>query len=150
MPFARVTRIGVFRLPIDVHTAFPFFSPEGERAWAPGWAPTYFTERRAPHSGLAFATDASGEPTLWLVIRYDAATCHARYARIVPGSRMGTVDVRCAPTADGRTEVTVSYDLTALSEAGSRVLDALTPAAYEAMLREWQSAITTAAANGAI
>jgi hypothetical protein len=33
----QVIRTGGFDLPCDADTAFPLFSPEGEREWASGW-----------------------------------------------------------------------------------------------------------------
>jgi hypothetical protein len=51
------------------------------------------------------------------------------------------VTVRCRAVGNQRTEVTVTYELTALSAAGNDTLDALSPAAYADMLREWQVSI---------
>lgn len=146
--FSRAVREGTFRLQLPAATAFGFFSPEGERSWVPEWEPRYFTENTAPVSGLVFETDAGGERTLWIVLDYDAARHRAHYVRVVPDSRMGTVEVRCEVTADGETDVRVIYDLTALSDAGETVLRELTPAAYQGMLRSWQLSITRAAGGG--
>ena len=58
-----------------------------------------------------------GEATLWLTLGVDFAGGVADYVRITPGSRLGTVQVRCAPEGDG-TRVEVDYRLTSISEAG--------------------------------
>jgi hypothetical protein len=144
-PVTHVARTGTFRLPMAPAAAFPYFSPEGERAWAPGWAPEYLHPADGtPAPGLVFRTRAGGEETLWLLLRYDMAALETEYVRVVPGSRMGTVSVRCVPAGGSApaADVHVTYRLTALSEAGRRTLERLTPAAYAAMLEEWRAAIT--------
>jgi|PersoiStandDraft_1058852.scaffolds.fasta_scaffold41064_1 uncharacterized protein YndB with AHSA1/START domain len=142
MKLVHVTRSGTFHLPAAPERVFEFFSPEGERDWAPGWSPEYLHPadgRLQP--GMVFRTAAGDEPTLWLLLRYDAATFEAQYVRIVPDSRLGTVTVRCSADGEEKTAVTVTYELTALSEAGNRALASLSPSAYEEMLGDWQTSI---------
>lgn len=142
MQFMHVTRSGTFHLPAAPGRALEFFSPEGERDWAPDWSPEYvYPADGRLQPGLVFRTASGGEPTLWLLLRFDTLTFEAQYVRIVPGSRLGTVTVSCKPTGARETAVTVTYELTALSAAGNRALDALSPAAYEAMLSSWQTSI---------
>ena len=137
-----VRRSGSFLLPLDPEQAFPYFSPEGERPWVPGWAPEYLHPTEGtPLSGLVFRTRADGELTLWLVLRYDSETLEAEYVRIAPASRMGTVVVHCREAAGHRTRVEVTYDLTALSEEGNLVLEALTEGAYAEMMADWRDRI---------
>lgn len=137
-----VSRAGSFRLPVPPAVAFPAFSPEGERAWAPGWEPEYLYPRAGTAvPGLVFRTAAGGEATTWMLLQYDRQTWQAQYARIVPASRIGLVTVRCAPTETGSTDVHVRYELTGLSEAGNRVLEAFTEAAFSDMLGDWERTI---------
>ena len=63
--------------------------------------------------------------------------------RTTPGTRTGTVEVTCEALAPGSTGVTVTYAMTALSEAGERALDDFEGAAYRAMIDAWQDAIET-------
>jgi hypothetical protein len=122
---------------------FVFFSPEGERAWAPGWQPEYLHPRSgSPVPGLVFRTAAGGEHTVWLLLRYDRTTCEAEYVRVVPGSRIGTVEVRCRQAAEHATEVTITYRLTALAEAGNETLSRFSEDAFARMLEEWRAALT--------
>lgn len=138
----RVQRTGSLRLPVAPERAFTFFTPEGERAWAPGWEPEYLhPEDGTLAPGLLFRTTAGGEPTFWAVLTMVDGEAIS-YARIVPNSRAGVVTVECDDAPGGGTLVTVSYDLTATSEAGKRALGLFTEAAYAEMLREWEIAIT--------
>lgn len=142
MPTRHVSRTGTFHLPMPPQQAFLFFTPEGERAYVPDWRPEYvYPEDGRLQRGLVWRTNASGEPTLWLVVRFDEERLDVEYARVVPDSRMGTVSVRCLAAQDGGTDVTVTYELTALSEAGERTLAAMTDEAYAATLQEWRTAI---------
>ena len=137
-----VERSGEIILPLPLGHVFPLFSPEGERAWAPGWDPVYLHPDHPSNSpGTTFRTTHNSEETLWLVLQYDPGNATATYGRFSPGSRLGTVQVHCLPEAPGRTRVKVSYSLTAIGPAGNETLAALTPAAYEAMLRDWGEAI---------
>lgn len=137
-----VRRTGSFELPLPPDEALPLFSPEGERAWVPEWTPEYLhPPGGAPAPGLVFRTRAGGELTLWLVLRYDSEALQAEYVRVAPGSRMGTVVVRCRGIEGGHTRVEVTYELTALSEEGNRVLESLTERAYSEMLADWRDRI---------
>jgi hypothetical protein len=137
-----VERTGTFALPIPPDQALAFFTAEGERRWVEGWEPAV---RHAPEgdpsrAGAVFTTAVGGIETLWMVLDFDAERRRARYARITPGSRMGTVEVVCR-AADGGTEVEVTYALTSLSTEGDAVLAELTEAAYAEMLADWESKI---------
>lgn len=142
-----VERTGAFTLPLALADAFPLFSPEGERIWADGWDPEYLhPSHPSVAAGTVFRTAVGGEETLWLVLAYDADAGVAYYGRFVPGSRVGTVRVECRALAAARTQVTVTYALTAVSPAGAAVLGDLSPARYEAMLGQWCDAILRAQA----
>jgi len=141
-----VERSGSFNLPSPPERTLEWFTPEGERLWVPGWEPETLHTPGADLNveGAVFRTAATGEETLWIVLRLDRSAGIAEYARVtpgnrLPGNRLGTVHVRSTPSADGGTEVDVTYRLTALSEAGEAVLGALTEAAYAEMLADWQA-----------
>jgi hypothetical protein len=124
----RVTRTGSFLLPTSPEQAMPLFTAEGERAWAPGWEPTYY----GPDGSEDVWT--TGDTTYWLTV--DRTPTSARYARVTPGDSAGTVAVSCAPHPEG-TEVTVTYDLTALGPAGEERLAGFQDG-YDAMLAHWR------------
>ena len=113
----------------SLHVALPperaasLFTPEGERSWAPGWAPEY------PADGPVFLT--GGGTTVWVEVG------ELRYARVTPGVQAGTVAVRLAPDGDG-TRADVTYDLTALS--GDADLAAFA-AGFDDMMAAWEQAI---------
>ncbi len=112
----------------SLHVALPperaavLFTPEGERAWARGWAPEY----PAGDAGPVFTTHDG--TTVWVAVG------DLRYARVTPGVQAGTVTVRLAAEGDG-TRADVTYDLTALSDHASLAEFA---AGFDAMLATWE------------
>ena len=80
---------GSFHVPLPPARAAELFTPEGERAWAPGWEPDY----PAGPGGPVFTTHAG--TTVWVALG------GLRYARVTPGVQAGTVEVRCEPAAGG-------------------------------------------------
>lgn len=137
-----VEHTGGFVLPLPLRDTFPLFTPEGERAWVPGWEPEYLHPLQPSDTvGTVFRTQHHGEETLWLVLQYDPGAGLASYGRFSPESRIGTVQVRCEAVDSSHTQVTVTYALTALSAHGTGVLTALTSDRYAAMMAEWREAI---------
>ena len=150
MTFAaeRAVRSRSFVLAMPISRAFPWFEPEGERAWATGWDPHYLhpaSGRAEP--GMVFTTSHGGEDTVWLVTRHEPRAGIVEYARITPASRIATVLVQCARLDAARTRVTVIYTFTALSEAGNAYVRAMDEAHYDDMIDGWASAIEEAAAR---
>ena len=111
--------------------AFPLFTPKGEEAWVPGWAPTYIR----PESGetceeMIFTTGEGEEKTFWTCLSWQPEQWHVRYLRLTPASRVAFVDVRCMPDGPERTRVRVAYDVQALSDHGRAYLHDLTESAF--------------------
>ena len=107
--------------------AFPLFTPEGERLWAPGWNPVHqFPADGTAVAGAVFSTvDDEGRSTLWVIVDWQPERHHLRYARITPGHRAGTVEVDCRARDERSTIVRVTYELTSLSRQGDEELSDL-------------------------
>ncbi len=145
-----VVLTGVVAVERPPREAFELFTPEGERRWAEGWNPAW-VQPSTPTTlapGAAFRTTHGGEETVWLVVDVDRPAGRVRYVRHTPGSRIGTVEVRCAPGPGGGTAARVTYDMTALSAAGQERLAEL-ESGYDEMLASWKRDIAGAAGTGA-
>ena len=79
-----------------------------------------------------------------MVLRFSPPEGIAEYARVTPGSRGGTVRVALEAVDEARTQATVTYELTSLSDRGDQVLAAFTESAYAAMLADWEQKIDRA------
>lgn len=139
----RRTVDGSFRLPMRATRAIGWFTPEGERAWVPGWHPSH-PGGRSERAGTVFTTEHDGTPTTWTVLHLDRVAAEARYSRVTPARHAGTVAVRCTDDGPGCV-VTVAYDLTALHGAPADILSPYRRAAFDAMLEQWRRAVTSAA-----
>jgi hypothetical protein len=121
--------------------ALALFTPEGERRWAAGWDPQYPDSRRREGPGAVFTTHHGDRETTWVMV--DQRPDCIRYARVVPGMTAGTVAVEVLNSKDGATRVRVSYDLTALSQAGETWLEAFADH-YETEIATWSHEIDAA------
>jgi hypothetical protein len=134
---------GSFLLEAPCEEALPLFTPEGERAWVPGWAPTYPAGRpEHPEPGTVFTTRTGDTTTIWIVLEHSAS--RMRYARVAADRTAGLVTVTCRPQGHSRcSRIGVTYSLTALSDAGIDDIRDLEQD-YEGYLRGWQVAASAA------
>ena len=138
-----VTLTGHLTVTLPPEQAFDLFTPRGEQRWAVGWRPRFpaaTTDDSAP--GTVFETDAHGRTTTWVVAERTLGR-RIRYTRVVPGIDAGTVTVELTGGTDDRSDVTVTYELTALTASATQHLHGFA-ANYPDMLRQWASAITAA------
>jgi hypothetical protein len=129
----RCVKHGHFTLPCAPETAMELFTPEGERAWVPGWNP-YFLSGAKDEVGAVWTTNAHGTHVTWVTVVRDAD--HVRYSRVSENGTVGIVDVRCVADSDG-TRVHVGYDLTGTDRAGVAAVKSFAEG-YDEMLDEWR------------
>lgn len=132
------------RIVVDapVDQAFMFFTPAGEELWVAGWQPSYIhpVDGRT-QAGMVFTTGQGDDRTIWTLVDFDRGSHRSRYLRCTPASRTGIVEVRCAPLDADRTEVWVSYTLTALTAAGEQALADFEGERFAAMIDGWSHEI---------
>ena len=133
---------GHFELPIPAADAIGFFTPEGERSWAPGWDPTYPAGDPTETPGTVFITSHGETKTVWVIEQIDRAAHTSAFSRFTPGHHAGTVRVRCDDQPDDHCIVSVEYDMTALSASHPQILDAYTQESFTAMMKEWATRVT--------
>jgi hypothetical protein len=137
----RVRCSGTVRLPPGMAAPLALFTPEGERAWAAGWDPRYLARPDDDSEpGTVFQTSHGPHLGTWVVTGREPGRA-IQYARVIAGQDAGTVTV----TVASETEVTVSYDLTALTAAGAAHL-AQFASGYGQFLAHWEQAIAARAA----
>lgn len=132
------------RLVVDapVDQAFMFFTPAGEELWVEGWQPSYIHPADGrTQAGMVFTTGQGDDLTIWTLVDFDRAAHRSRYLRCTPASRTGIVEVRCARVDADRTEVWVSYTLTALAAAGEQALGDFEGVRFAAMIDGWSREI---------
>ena len=119
--------------------AFRLFTPRGERTWMAGWQPRFpAVAADDTEPGTVFETSSHGQTTVWLVLHRQWGK-RISYARVSPGDRAGTVTIVVYPIGS-HSEVDVTYELTALTDAASTGLREFADD-YPAYLQSWQDAI---------
>ena len=137
----RHTSSGQFELLLPAAEAISLFTPEGERAWAPGWDPQYPAGEPSEASGTTFTTSAHGLETIWVILEIDRSGGSAKYSRVTPGHHAGTVSVSCIDSVPGRSTVVVSYDMTLLPDASPADIDVYSPERFPEMMQHWSIAL---------
>jgi len=138
----RLQSLGQFDVALAAADAIGLFTPEGERAWVPGWDPAYPAGVPSEDPGTVFVTISLGVETTWVVLEIDRPATTAAYARITPGHHAGVVRVGCADAATGHSTVAVAYDMTLLGNDPVG-LDAYAESRFELMMQEWSDAIAS-------
>ncbi|HSN51614.1 MAG TPA: SRPBCC family protein [Woeseiaceae bacterium] len=139
-----VTHRGTLHVAAAPGHAFQLFTAPGERLWIEDWDPAIPGGGDGRAKGSVWVTEVAGDTAYWVVVDYDPGTLHARYARIAPATHAGTVEVFARPDGSGGSSVEVTYELTALTDAGQRKLAAFDADAFARMLSEWQRMIRDA------
>ena len=141
---ASVRHSGTVHVDAPPELAFQLFTAPGERLWVNGWDPVVLSGGDGRNKGSVFVTTHKQDVTIWLVVDYDPDSLHARYARVTPTSRAGTVEVFARSDGEGGAEVDVTYELTALSETGNQTLADFDGPGFSRMMTEWEDAIRMA------
>ena len=127
---------GGFTLAAKPEQAFQYFTPLGEKLWVPGWDP-YFPG----DDETVFETSHGAQRTTWVMVDSTPGE-RIRYARVARGLSAGTVEVTLKENPAGASEVTVTYELAALSDEGREHLHHFA-SSYEAYMRSWREAIAS-------
>jgi len=139
----QVSRTGNFDLPCSADTAFPLFSPEGERGWVKGWAPTpVFPDKVEFARDTVFREGSAGEEAVWTILDADGQAHRTEYVRLVPHSHTAHIIVKVEALGAERSRVAVSYTVTAFGEHAASLVQAFSEEAYAAKMRDWQKQIS--------
>lgn len=142
-PAQQVSRGGSFDLPCSADTAFPLFSPEGERGWVKGWAPTpVFPDKIEFARDSVFREGSAGEEAVWTILDADGQAHRAEYVRLAPHSHTAHIIVKVEGLGAERSRVSVSYTVTAVGEDAASIVAAFSEEAYAAKMRDWQKQIS--------
>jgi hypothetical protein len=134
-----MTLVGSLRVRLPVGEAFRLFTATGERSWVDGWDPRFPVPVEDDAAiGTVFETDTHGQHITWIVVDRDGDR-QIRYARVAAARDAGTVEVRLQPEK-AHTQVTVAYQLSALTPDGDRWLRTFA-AEYPEFLRSWETSI---------
>jgi hypothetical protein len=139
----QVKRTGSFELPCSADTAFPLFSPDGEREWVNGWDPQpIFPDNIEFKRDTVFRQGRGDDEAVWTVVDADWQTHRAEYVRVAPHFHAARVVVTVEPLGTARSKVVVSYTVTAFGPRAESVLAEFSEDPYAAKMRGWQQKIS--------
>lgn len=138
-----VSHTGSFHVDAPPEQSIHLFTATGELLWADGWHPVIMSGD-GTEKGTVFVTTHNAEVTIWVVVDFDTQNFHARYSRVTPSMRAGTVEVSVRSDGQGGSNVDVGYKLTGLSESGNRDLAHFDAQKYSEMMTEWENEIRDA------
>lgn len=144
---SQIIREGTFELGMGADTSFPYFTPEGERAWVPGWNP-----KPVFPSGptVVFAPDSvfvieGGEYLVWNILSADAKKRTADYIYFVAESRVERTVVHVEAIDSQHCRVHVRFVVTALSDAGRKSIEQrFAQETFAKWMDEWKQRVTAA------
>jgi len=128
-----------FTLPLPCGEAWELFTATGERRWVSGWEPSFPDGLNDRVAGTVFTTKHGERVTTWVVTVAEPGH-RVGYARVTADHTAGIVVVSCRALSSTETEVTVEYELTALSLEAAAELDAFAEG-YDHCIDGWRRAI---------
>lgn len=136
-------RSGEITLPAPLEQVFPLFTPQGEKHWAHGWNPQFrYPASGEPEVGSVFLTTHGDDTqTVWVMTHYAPEAGQIAYARVTEQLAAGMVVVQCTATSSQATTVRVTYQMTALSEAGNELVATYAQEHDPDWLGSWETAI---------
>ena len=138
----QVKRAGGFELPCSADTAFPLFSPEGERPWIKEWNPTpIFPDTIEFRGDTVFRQGIGDGDAIWTIVEVDWNSHRAEYVRVAPKSHAAHIVVKVDPAGPDRCYVNAAFTVTAFAEQGYSLLDSFSESAYSAKMKTWECQI---------
>lgn len=146
----RIQRSATFQVQAPIEKAFPLFGPIREREWAAGWEPEIiYSVSPEIEDHMIFKTSATlhdAEFYLWVLNSYRPDEHLVEYTVSTP-QRVWFITVKCKPI-NAKTEVTVTYTYTGLTEEGHRINQLAIEKMYADNLKDWEEEINFYLATG--
>lgn len=119
---------------------FPLLCPVREADWVPGWDPSlvFSTSGVAEDDCVFIMPDDDTDDAIWVITRHDAAAHVVAFVKVTPGHTVSRIEITLASDAPERTVATVTYQYTALSDAGEAFVRDFTEAAYVDFMQQWE------------
>ena len=132
----------VIHLPAPPAAVFPLFGPVRESEWSPHWNPQMiFPTDKRQLPGSVFTTGHDSDEAVWLMDTYDEAALRIGYVILRPGKTATRLDIALKSKPDHTTEATITYRLTALSEAGDQAVKEFARS-FPSQRDHWEQAVT--------
>lgn len=131
---ARVVKRYAMELAAAPEKVFPLLCPVREYEWIEPWScQMVYSQTGVAENNAVFQTAfaAQGGEETWVVCRYEKDRA-IEFVRFTPGFKVNRLDIALFAESTGKTRAVWTNTYTGLSEAGSRWIEQLTDAAFEA------------------
>jgi hypothetical protein len=127
----------------DPSKVFDLICPVKEADWLDGWDCTLlYSKSGFAEAGCVFLSRQEGEKdTIWMITKRDVENKVVEFVRATPESRIARLTVSVKEMGEGRSRVVVTYDFTALSEAGNHFLEQYTEQAFIETMQFWEKSM---------
>jgi hypothetical protein len=136
----RVRRTYRQRLDAPPERVFPLLCPVREADWVPGWDPSLVlsTSGAAEEDCVFIMPGDDMADAVWVITRHDASAHAVEFVKVTPEHTVGRITITLASDGPQRTVATVTYQYTALSDAGEAFVRGFTEAVYVDVMKEWE------------
>jgi len=125
---------------------FPLLCPVMEVEWTPGWMPeVVISESGVCERECIFITapEMPSNPanSIWLVTKYDPANWALEMYKIAPEHTVSKLEISLVGDSGDSTTAHISYEITAIGEAGDKFMEEFSEDWYEGFMVEWEGAM---------
>lgn len=130
---------------------FSLLCPVREVDWVPGWP----LIKVISNSGLAepeciFITKAEPSNSIWIISNHDPVNYQVAMYKITPDETVTKLEISLASKAENISEVTISYEYTAIGESGENILKGYTKEWYNKFMLDWENSMNHFITTGKI
>ncbi len=120
---------------------FALMCPVREHDWDLSWKTTsIYSSSGLVEQDCMFTTFADGKEATWVTTAHDAQVRRLTMYKVIPGDVATRLDIAVYDVVSG-CAATISYEHTALSDTGVKIVDQHTAERYDAMMDSWKQMI---------
>lgn len=117
---------------------FPLLCPVREADWVNGWDPRLvITATGIAEDGCVFMTGPADNEAIWVVTLYEPPG-RIEFLKVTPDETLARITIWLRSETSGETLADVTYEYTALSKRGARVITDFTAEHYTDFMVEWE------------
>lgn len=155
----RITTTSQFEVSRPASDVFLLYGPEDEKKWAPGWNPRWIFPKnkdainKMPQKDWIFQISGHGHhkvPTLWTIREFDSDKMFVEYFVVTPDTTVHTIKVQVFNKGNDSSITRVTYQFTALSEKGNKIIDSKNQKKFNSEIKHWKKLIDYYFKNGKV
>jgi hypothetical protein len=138
-PPLRVLRSHTQQLNAPVTHVFPLLCPVREADWIEGWEPSLvITNSGVAEPDCVFVTRDGDADATWVITRHSPGEGALEMVKLVPGVAVTRIAIGLRPLDAGACAADISYQLTALSTAGTTRVAAFSEGYFSEFMARWE------------